>query len=220
MMVYLVPVGRGRFELYSETADHAPAHTEGSGFWARQATRVRETWREWVRLARNPQANAGWISALRDELVRRAAETMAEQRTLWALRQAVEATLVYPVGIEQPRPTLVGSLDRARRFHFRWMCLDAIALAAAGLLALVPGPNIVAYYFALRLIGHVLCWRGARRGIESITWSWQPDCALAELELLVDVPRAARAARVEAIGEELKLRRLAAFFDRAALPAR
>jgi hypothetical protein len=219
MMVYLVPVGRDRFELYSETVGHPSAHVDGSGFWARQTNRVRETWREWVRLARNPRTDAGWISGWRDKLVRRAAETMSEQRTLWALRQTVEATLVYPVSIEQPRATLVNSLERARRFHGRWMCLDALAFAAAGLLALVPGPNIVAYYFALRLVGHVLCWRGARQGIESTTWSWQPDAALAELESLVDVPRASRAARVQAIAETLKLRRLAAFFERAALPA-
>jgi hypothetical protein len=218
MTVYLVPVGRGRFELYSETADRTPASPDGAGFWARQANRVRETWREWVRLARNPRTDAGWTAGWRDKLVRRAAEMMAEQRTLSMLRHAAEATLVYPATIEAPKATLTNSLERARRFHVRWMFLDALAFAAAGLLALVPGPNVIAYYFALRLIGHVLCWRGASRGIDSTIWSWQPDATLAELESLVDVPRASRAARVAAIAETLKLRRLAAFFERAALP--
>jgi hypothetical protein len=217
MTLYLVPVGRGRFELYSETADRPSSSADGSGFWARQANRVRDTWSEWVHLARNPRAH-GWTARWRDKLVRRAAEVMAEQRTLWLLRQTADATLVYPASIEEPRAILVGSLERARRFHVRWMFLDGIAFAGSGLLAVVPGPNVIAYYFALRLIGHVLCWRGARQGIERTTWSWRPDSALDDLESLVDVPRASRAARVDAIAATLNLPRLAAFFERAALP--
>jgi len=37
---------------------------------------------------------------------------------------------------------------------------------------------------------------------------------------MVDVPRDARASRVQAIAESLRLPRLVAFFDRAAVPAR
>jgi hypothetical protein len=85
---------------------------------------------------------------------------------------------------------------------------------------LVPGPNVLAYYFAFRVIGHYLSWRGARQALENTTWSYRAEPALAELGQLAALPRHARASRVEAIANGLNLPRLAAFFDRTAVPAR
>ena len=33
----------------------------------------------------------------------------------------------------------------------------------SGLLFLVPGPNVIAYYFAFRMVGHYFSLRGARK---------------------------------------------------------
>jgi hypothetical protein len=101
----------------------------------------------------------------------------------------------------------------------RWLLIDLVLFVASAPFALVPGPNILAYYLAFRLVGHIQSWRGARQGMERVTWSFEPDAGLAELQRLVDVPRAERAPRVEAIAAELKLPRLSAFFDRVAIPS-
>jgi hypothetical protein len=85
---------------------------------------------------------------------------------------------------------------------------------------LVPGPNVLAYYFAFRAVGHYLSWRGAQHALERITWSLHAEPALAELGQLAVLPRAAGAARVEAIADGKKQPRHAAFFDRTAVPAR
>jgi len=85
---------------------------------------------------------------------------------------------------------------------------------------LIPGPNILAYYFAFRVVGHYLSWRGARQAIDATAWRLTPEPALAELGGLAHMARAARAPRVAAIAAELNLPRLAAFFDRTAVPAR
>jgi hypothetical protein len=84
----------------------------------------------------------------------------------------------------------------------------------------VPGPNVLAYYFLFRVVGHYLSWRGARQALEAITWSNLPEPALAELGRLAALPRDARQSRVQAIAEALNLPRLAAFFDRTAVPVR
>src|SRR5436190_1733744 len=79
-----------------------------------------------------------------------------------------------------------------------------------------PGPNVIAYYLAFRVVGHFNSWRGARHGTARTAWSLHLDANLGELASLVDQPRELRASRVEAIAARLNLRRLSAFFDRVA----
>ena len=84
----------------------------------------------------------------------------------------------------------------------------------------MPGPNVLAYYFLFRVVGHYLSWRGARQALDAITWTNRPEQALAELGRLAALPRDARQSRVEAIADALNLPRLAAFFDRTSVPVR
>ena len=60
---------------------------------------------------------------------------------------------------------------------------------------------------------------GARRAGSKVAWTYEADAELGELAHLVDMPRDKRAPRVAAIAERLKLARLAAFFDRVAVPS-
>ena len=223
-MVYLVPVGAGRFELYTEAPedDAAAGEQPTEGFWKRTMHNMHVRWDEAVRSARGSDESAGWFARLRDKAVCRAAETVAEQRTLWSLRHFTAATLVHPsdladVPTAQVRDRL---LNDARKHHGFWLAIDSLLFAASGVFMLVPGPNVLAYYFAFRLVGHYLSWRGARQALERTTWSYRAEPALAELGQLAGLPRHARATRVEAIAESLNLPRLAAFFDRTAVPAR
>ena len=114
---------------------------------------------------------------------------------------------------------MVAEFVRARSHHLRWLAVDGALFVVSGVLALVPGPNLIAYYFAFRVVGHLQSWRGARQGMDRITWDFETDASLTELVSLVDVPRDARAPRVEAIAERLNLPHLAAFFDRVAVPS-
>jgi hypothetical protein len=222
--VYLVPVGSGRFELYSEPPDDpAPdAHARATaGFWRRLRDRLDERWNEAVRLAMRPQAADGWFARFRDRAVRKAAESIAEQRTLWSLRHFCDMSLVYPSDLSEEAAGAVRDrlLTHARRHHGRWLTIDATLFIASGVLVLIPGPNVFAYYFAFRVVGHCLSWRGANQALETIRWRLAPEPALAELGGLAHLARASRTARVAAIAAQLKLPRLAAFFDRTAVPA-
>jgi hypothetical protein len=221
MVVFLVPAGRDRFELYSEAGDEpGPPPASEEGRFRRWAHAVTLQWHQLVETARRGRAR-GRLARWRDAAVCRLSETIAEQRALWALRTQTEATLRYPshISVERARSELSGSIAHARAHHLRWFIIDALLFVASGVFFFIPGPNLVAYYFAFRFIGHLQSWRGARQSMDVITWSHEPEACLAELASLVDRPRAERAPRVAAIAAVLKLQRLSSFFDRVAVPS-
>jgi hypothetical protein len=218
MIVYLLAVGRNRFELYSEPPEEpgAPPHP-GAGRLRQWAHAASVRWHELVEVARR-RTSTGRIARWRDAVVRRLAETIAEQRTLWALAQQTEAKLLFPasLGERDARVALDRALGTARRHHGWWIVVDAPLFVASGILTPVPGPNVIAYYLGFRLVGHWLSWRGARHATNQLQWTLEPDGSLAELASLVNIPRAARASRVDAIAARLNLHRLPAFFERVA----
>ena len=219
--VFLVPAGVDRFELYSEAPDEAPAApAQHDGAFRKWVHRAGVRWHALVEAARHGSP-AGRLARWRDRLVSRLAETIAEQRTLWALRDQSSVVLRCPSSLElaRVRAILDALLAHARGHHLRWLIIDLVLFIVSGILFFVPGPNLVAYYIAFRLVGHLQSWRGARQAAETIAWTFEPDPGLAELASLVDVPREMRAPRVAAIAERLNLPRLTAFFDRVAVPS-
>lgn len=227
LVVYLVPAAQGRFELYSEAPDGpdgADEPTDGAtgrpGRFRRAVLAASAQWHDWVERARQG-GDHGRIARWRDRIVRALAESIAEQRTLWALRNRLSVEARYPSALDDARAKHVvhAALGHARRHHLRWWLVDAVGFVCSALLMPIPGPNVVAFYFAFRLVGHWQSWRGAKHALERSVWRFEADASLAELAGLVDVPREVRAARVEAIAERLQLARLSAFFDRVAIPS-
>ena len=218
--IYLVPVGSERFELYSEPpADAEPEPgDQASGFWRNLAHGAHMRWREAVRTARHADADAGFFSRARDAVVCRTADAIAEQRTLWTLRGVRTAELVHPSDRTPEETAAIRDriLNRARTHHLRWLFVDAVVLVASGVFMIVPGPNVIAYYFAFRVVGHSFSWRGARQALQVTRWHLRSEPALVELGQLAHLPRDTRAPRLHAIATDLNLPRLAAFFDRMA----
>jgi hypothetical protein len=224
--VYLVPIGSGRFELYVEPADEAEpggAADERDGFWRRAIHSLHARWREAVRAAhvdRGAEAGSGRLARARDWLVRRIAETIAEQRTLWSLRGVTSASFVYPADLTEASGTAARQrlLANASRHHGRWLVVNLVGVAATAVLVLLPGPNLIGYYFAFRVVGHFLSWRGARQALDRVSWRPSAEPILSELGGLAHLPREERAERVAALATQLGLPRLADFFDRVATP--
>ena len=164
---------------------------------------------------------AGRLTRLRDWLVCRIAEAIAEQRTLWSLRTLASATFIYPSDLSETSAAAIRGrvLIRARRHHGWWLLINVVGVALTAVLVLLPGPNLIGYYFLFRAVGHFLSMRGARHALESISWRPIAEPALSELGGLARVARDARAERVAAIASQLRLTRLEAFFDRVAVPA-
>ena len=135
--------------------------------------RFRQTMADAERRAPAAGGQAGWARRFGHWILGHVAEAVAEQRLLWHLRRQAEAALVYPDGLSEPearnllRRTLAQDWDR----HRFWLVVDAVLAAITGpLFFFVPGPNLVAYYFVFRAVGHYFAWRGARRGLSGVRW--------------------------------------------------
>jgi hypothetical protein len=219
-IIYLVPIGSGRFELYSEPpADTDVEPGRGAGeYWRDLVHRMNTRWRDAVRSARHTEPNAGFFTRARNAAICRTAEAIAEQRTLWTLRHGWDAELVHPSDLSEQDAAAIRDriLARAGTHHLRWLFVDGVFLLASGVFVVVPGPNVLAYYFVFRVGGHYFSWRGARQALQATKWRLRTEPALEELGRLAHLPRDTRASRVHAIASDLKLPRLAAFFDRTA----
>lgn len=227
MDVYLVPVGVDRHELYCEVPDEPevdPGEPGASrGVFRRMKDRfsamLAEAERE-RRQARSAAVDGGWLARVKARTMRWVAESIAEQRLLWHLRRQTHACLFYPDDLDEAKAIADMRAHLGRDFdkHRFWMTIDALCFVGSGLLALVPGPNILAYYFAFRLVGHYLSLRGARQGLGVVTWRTEKSEALAELRRAIDLDPSVRERRVNEVAMRLRLEHLASFFERTAVP--
>jgi hypothetical protein len=223
MRVFLVPVSTSRYQLYVEVAaDAAAAEAPDpqASFFSRQAQRFRETLAEaeQERLRRErgePETGSGLWRAI----MRRIAETIAEQRLLWHLRHQTAADLQHPddlapeAAVQQVRSEF--SRDAAK--HLRWMIIDGLAVAITGpVFFFVPGPNVISWYFTFRAVGHLFSWRGARKGLNGIEWRTTPSPPLTAVRAALAAPASERRRLLEEVSAALGLRHLAGFVERVA----
>jgi hypothetical protein len=239
MDVFLVPVGRDAYELYCEDVDEPDdADAEGlaedppEGFFPRLKFRVLRPFRrlklrftemlaEAERERRRGAAVSGdgnWAQRAKRRGMRWVAESIAEQRLLWNMRRQVEGRFYYPDDLTEETAVSVMRRQLGRDFdkHRFWLAIDSVLLVLSGLLVLVPGPNVLGYYFAFRVVGHYFSVRGARRGLLTITWVNCPSTPLAELRAALALDPAVRLQQVEDVASRLRLDHLATFFQRTA----
>jgi hypothetical protein len=227
MDVYLVPVGADRHELYCEVPDEPETdHVEGPeaprGFFRRLRERFHEMLAEAERERRQTRptpAQGGWLNRIKTRTMRWVAESIAEQRLLWHLRRQTEACLFYPDDLDEAKAMadLRSQLGRDFDKHRFWLTIDALGFVASGLLMLVPGPNVLAYYFAFRLVGHYLSLRGARQGLSGVQWRAEKSAPLSELRRAIDLEPHVRERHVHDVALRLRLEHLASFFERTAI---
>jgi hypothetical protein len=217
-------VAADRYELYCEDhSDQAAAAAEApSGFVRRAAHHFREQIAEVEREARRSPAPGGqrrsFGARVKARSLRWVAESIAEQRLLWHLRGQTDALLLHPDDLtdEQARQLLRRSLTRDWERHRFWLVIDGICGAASLLLVLIPGPNVIGYYFLFRIIGHYLSLRGARQGLSKTAWTLEPNASLTTLRSVVGRAADARAQVVDEVASSLRLEHLGKFFERCA----
>jgi len=225
MEVFLVPVAMERYELYCEVPDEPVAEAEPPrGYLRRLVHRFRDMIAEAERERRLGRRHAPrpttWASRVKARMLRWVAESIAEQRLLWHLRRQREATLYYPDDMTESSAVAIlrSQLKRDLDKHRTWLAVDSVGFVVSGLLMLVPGPNVLAYYFAFRMVGHYLSLRGARQGLNGMTWRHAPSAPLTELRRALELQPEIREPRVRDIAHRLRLEHLASFFERAAEP--
>ena len=228
MDVFLVPVARDRYELYCEEPDEpeppVPDDAAAPGLFRRITLFFREQLAEAERARRHvPQpgdARPSLLGRTKARTMRWVAESIAEQRLLWQLRGKDAVLLIYPDDLTeaQARQLLKRSLQRDWERHRFWLAVDCFGAAGSALLILLPGPNVIGYYFMFRIVGHYFSLRGARQGLTRVTWGVEASAPLASLRAMIDEEPDVRADRVRAVASSLRLEHFASFFQRTATP--
>jgi hypothetical protein len=226
MEVYVIPVGHGRHALYSETVDADPEGEAGlpSGGWFRT---LRDRFSAMIRAAEershmraeDRQRPASWWGRFQERMIGLVAEKIVEQRLLWSLRRQTTVVAVHApeTPFDEAMRVIKTELQRDFERHRLWLFVYLVLLVASGLLALVPGPNLIAYYLAFRVVGHFLSLRGAVAGLRHVAWTSRVCPPLSELGELAEMDPHARHARVLDIGTRARLNHLARFFERVAV---
>lgn len=219
MDVFLVPGGEGRYELYCEPRE--VEQTERGGLAGRLLRRLRELMAseqaERESGARPAEAQTGWVARAKASLIRGLAEWVAEQRLLWHLRHQQTASLIHPADLPSNRAWSIasGMLQRDQDHHRVWMVVDGLAVLVFGpLFFFVPGPNLISWYFAGKMGGHWLAFRGARRGLTAVEWSVKSSEPLREVRQVLSLPPAERQGRLRVIADQLQLEHLSRFVER------
>ena len=224
-----MPLGPERHELYCEPSDDDETASDSAapapGFFSRMRRRFTEMMRA-AEVARARRARGEydpidtWWERTRARVLAKVADAVAEQRLLWHLRHLEAANLYHPSDMTGERALVImrASMVRDRDRHFRWLMIDAFLLILSGALVVVPGPNVLGYYFAFRVVGHYLSWRGARQSLEAVTWTTATCDPLIELRDALDLAPQQRDARIDELAERLRLPRLALFVNRICWP--
>ncbi len=149
------------------------------------------------------------------------AEAIAEQNSsgTCASRPRPASTILTTCTESEAVTVLRFHLTRDLGKHRRWLAISIRAHGASFgvVLFAIPGPNIVGYYFAFRVVGHYLSFRGARQGLNAVAWTHEPSAPLSELRRLLAVAPGVREPRVHAVQETLRLEHLVSFFERSAV---
>lgn len=223
MDVFVVPVGPERYELYCETGneesepDPAPEGVVG---------KLRHRFTVMLKAAEARQHDhtgaeepRGWVGRLQERTLGWVAERIAEQRLLWNLRKQTTLVAAHPqdMTFDQVMTLIRETLQHDYQRHRLWLVIDSLLLIISGVLALVPGPNLLAYYFAFRVVGHYLSMRGAAQGLHHVQWTGRPCPPLAELRNVAALEPTVREARIHDVAARLRLQHLSTFFERVSL---
>jgi hypothetical protein len=220
--VYVIPLGPDRYELFCErqASEDAPMpDAAGQGIWARMIQRFGVM----LRAAEDREERrgdtapeGGWLGRLQARMLAWVAQRIAEQRLLWRLRGKAHVVAHHPddTTFDAILPMAHRLLRHEYERHRRWLVLDAVLLVASGVLTLVPGPNLLAYFFAFRVVGHWLSIRGATNGLRVAQWRGRSCPPLARLRGVERLDPHIRTERIQTVATELNLEQLPPFVER------
>jgi hypothetical protein len=224
--VFVIPIGRQRYELYAEQPDAGLSEEAApSGF----VGRIRHRFSELVRAAEArqragiPHNTANTLfGRMQDRAMAWVAERAAEQHLLWSLRGQTAVVAAHPSDMTFDevhaliRRTLQGDYER----HRKWTIIDGLLFVVTFVLLgplflLIPGiANLPALYFGFRAFSHFFSMRGAAQGLHRVHWTGRPCPPLSELRDAVLLKTTDRSDRVHDIATRLRLAHLTTFVDR------
>jgi hypothetical protein len=221
MNVYLVPVGRDRFECYYESADEDETEEPaGQGFFGRLRMRFNEQLKEAERARhqKSIEEPKTFLGRVKKRSLRWMAERIAEQRLLWHLRTTAAAMLHVSgdLPVDRANALMRESMKRDSDHHRNRMIPHTLILIASGLVAIVPGPNLLAYLFTFTAVGHFLSWRGASNALHKVAWTLHADPELTAIHRAFALAPDDRHRAILEAAERLHMPKMARFVEQMA----
>jgi hypothetical protein len=215
--VYLVPIGREQWECYYEAIDRDEEVERGAGFFAGLRYRFQQQLKE----AENARHQAAieqpktFLGRMHKRVLAWIAERIAEQRLLWHLRRADSATLHVPADLapEDGERIMREIMKRDADRHRNRLIPHTLLFILSGLVAVVPGPNLLAYLLTFTVVGHFLSWRGAVHALHGVAWTVAPTPALADLRRAFTLADAERHRVIKEIAHRLHMPKMARFVE-------
>ena len=158
MDVYLLRIDEARRAFYAEEGPEAVGgEGEAAGGWL-----VRK-YRRWKAELQHAESGAGrWARRLWGWLQ---GFTLLDESLLQRLRGASAIAIHHPAAmpVEEARALWGRYLAHRARRHLFWLTVNALICPLTVLLAPLPGPNVVGYWFVYRAACHLLIVLGIRR---------------------------------------------------------
>ena len=98
------------------------------------------------------------------------------------MRKASEIEIYHPTTMssEEAQTLWVDYMARCRRRHLPWLVVNALLSPISLLLAPIPGPNLIGYWFAYRAVKDLLALLGLRHAQDSqVATTFRPREVLA-----------------------------------------
>jgi hypothetical protein len=223
MDVYLVPIGRDRYECYYEAEEvEETIDPAEQGFFARMRHRFNEQLKEAERARHQKVIDEPktFVGRLHRRSMRWIAERIAEQRLLWHLRKASSATLHTSQDLvpSDAEAIMRDSMKRDADFHRNRLIPHTLALILSAAVAVVPGPNVLGYLFTFTVVGHFLAWRGAVNALNGVRWTVVSNPALTDLRYAFSLEGDARHRLIKDVAQRLHMPKMARFVEQMAVP--
>jgi hypothetical protein len=158
--VYLLHTDDGRHLFYWEGREQAHADHPPSpgirGWFDRKAAALKEAW---------SHSEHGLVAKVRHVWHWLERKTDADEPMLSHLRIAPTIEVHHPSSMssETARQLWSDYLTSRRRRHLPWLGVNALISPLTVVLAPLPGPNVVGYWFAYRAVRNLLAVLGLRR---------------------------------------------------------
>jgi hypothetical protein len=227
MDVYVIPVAADRYELYcehegpdAEMIGEAPPQGRFAKMYANFKDALARVEEERLSgLARVHDGPRTWTERMKDHALCWIAEKIAEQRLLWRLRNESKLMLHYPDDTTSDAAVCIARAELQREVdrHMKWIVIDGLLFVGSGVFFFVPGPNLIAYYFGFRLVGHYLSRKGAKHGLTEVRWCSCASPQLSRLRRVLALDPREREREVHEVASALQLPHLAKFFERTSV---
>ena len=184
MTIYLLLIDHARFFFYADESEDSrpgrddpdsPMEPPPSGIVGRFQARYRRFQAAWK------HADSGALLWMRRTWEWLHTWTHPDETMLARLRSARAITVRYPAsrGEEEVRLAWSTYLGQQWRRHLVWLVVNGVIAPFSVIFALLPGPNLIGYWFAYRAIHHLLVVWGIRKARgNKITTEFVPIAAL------------------------------------------